>query len=203
MARSLVSKPKILLMDEPFSNLDPGFRMQLRMEVRRILKYLNITCLFVTHDQQEALYMGDRILVLNEGKIQQIDRNTDVFQNPKNEFVAEFIGLADFIEAKVLNNYAETEIGKVEIKTKAKNGESVNIMIRPDDVHINKTKNGNGFVVSREYRGMYYIYYIKLDSGKLVKSLSSHINDYNIGTKVDVELKPGHPLICFQNKVII
>jgi len=203
LARSLAPKPKILLMDEPFSNLDPGFRMQLRMEVRRILKYLNITCMFVTHDQQEALYMGDRILVLNEGKIQQIDRNTDVFQNPKNEFVAEFIGLADFIEAKVINNHAETEIGKVEIKTKAKSGESVNIMIRPDDVHINKTKNSNGFVVSREYRGMYYIYYIKLDSGKVVKSLSSHINDYNIGTKVNVELKPGHPLICFQNKVII
>ncbi len=203
LARSLGPKPKILLMDEPFSNLDPGFRMQLRMEIRRILKYLNITCLFVTHDQQEALYMGDRILVLNEGKIQQIDRNIDVFQNPKNEFVAEFIGLADFIDGKVLNDYAETEIGKVEIKTKAKNGASVDIMIRPDDVHINKTKNGNGFVVSREYRGMYYIYYIKLNSGKLVKSLSSHINNYNIGTKVDVKLKPGHPLICFQNKVII
>ena len=203
LARSLAPKPKILLMDEPFSNLDPGFRMQLRMEVRRILKYLNITCLFVTHDQQEALYMGDRILVLNEGKIQQIDSNTNVFQNPQNEFVAEFIGLADFLDGKVLNNHAETEIGKVEIKTKAKNGESVNIMIRPDDVHINKTKKGNGFVVSREYRGMYYIYNIKLNSGKLVKSLSSHINDYNVGTKVDVELKPGHPLICFKDKVII
>ena len=76
-------------------------------------------------------------------------------------------------------------------------------MIRPDDVHINKTKKGNGFVVSREYRGMYYIYNIKLNSGKLVKSLSSHINDYNIGTKVNVALKPGHPLICFKDKVII
>ena len=78
LARSLAPNPKILLMDEPFSNLDASFRAQLRMDVKRILKYLKITCLFVTHDQQEALYMGDRIIVLNKGKIQQIDKTSNV-----------------------------------------------------------------------------------------------------------------------------
>ncbi len=203
LARSLAPRPKILLMDEPFSNLDPNLRIQLRMEVRRILKYLKISCLFVTHDQQEALYMGDRIIVLNEGEIQQIDENKKVFQNPSNQFVAEFIGLADFIDGEIKDKYANTELGKIEVQSNASNGETVNIMLRPDDITITKNNAGNGFVVQREYRGMYYIYYIKLNSGKIVKSLSSHTNDFNVGTKVDVELTPGHPLICYKNQKII
>ena len=203
LARSLAPRPKVLLMDEPFSNLDPNLRIQLRMEVRRILKYLKISCLFVTHDQQEALYMGDRIIVLNKGEIQQIDDNISVFQNPSNQFVAEFIGPADFINGEIIDNYAKTELGKIEVKSNAQNGENVNIMVRPDDITINKKKTGNGFVVQREYRGMYYIYSIKLNSGKVVKTLSSHTNNFNVGTKVDVQLTPGHPLICFKNKEII
>ncbi len=203
LARSLAPRPKILLMDEPFSNLDPNLRIQLRMEVRRILKYLKISCLFVTHDQQEALYMGDRIIVLNEGEIQQIDENKKVFQNPSNQFVAEFIGLADFIDGEIKDKYANTELGKIEVQSNASNGETVNIMLRPDDITVTKNNAGNGFVVQREYRGMYYIYYIKLNSGKIVKSLSSHTNDFNVGTKVDVELTPGHPLICYKNQKII
>ena len=203
LARSLAPNPKILLMDEPFSNLDASFRAQLRMDVKRILKYLKITCLFVTHDQQEALYMGDRIIVLNEGKIQQIDKNINVFQKPKNEFVANFIGLADFIEARISDNHAETEIGNVEIASRVSNGDEVEILVRPDDISINKNKSGNGFIISKEYKGMYYIYHIKLNSGKMIKSLSSHINDYNVGTKVDVILSPGHPLVCYKNKVIV
>ena len=203
LARSLAPRPKILLMDEPFSNLDPNLRIQLRMEVRRILKYLKISCLFVTHDQQEALYMGDRIIVLNKGEIQQIDDNISVFQNPSNQFVAEFIGPADFINGEIIDNYAKTELGKIEVKSNATNGENVNIMVRPDDITINKKKTGNGFVVQREYRGMYYIYSVKLNSGKVVKTLSSHTNNFNVGTKVDVQLTPGHPLICFKNKEII
>tara|TARA_A100001037_G_scaffold179056_1_gene160623 strand:- start:1775 stop:2845 length:1071 start_codon:yes stop_codon:yes gene_type:complete len=203
LARSLAPRPKILLMDEPFSNLDPNLRIQLRMEVRRILKYLKISCLFVTHDQQEALYMGDRIIVLNEGEIQQIDENKKVFQNPSNQFVAEFIGLADFIDGEIKDKYANTELGKIEVQSNASNGETVNIMLRPDDITITKNNAGNGFVVQREYRGMYYIYYIKLNSGKIVKSLSSHTNDFNVGTKVAVELTPGHPLICYKNQKII
>ena len=203
LARSLAPRPKVLLMDEPFSNLDPNLRIQLRMEVRRILKYLKISCLFVTHDQQEALYMGDRIIVLNKGEIQQIDDNISVFQNPSNQFVAEFIGPADFIKGEIIDNYAKTELGKIKVKSNAQNGENVNIMVRPDDITINKKKTGNGFVVQREYRGMYYIYSIKLSSGKVVKTLSSHTNNFNVGTKVDVQLTPGHPLICFKNKEII
>ena len=157
LARSLAPRPKILLMDEPFSNLDPNLRIQLRMEVRRILKYLKISCLFVTHDQQEALYMGDRIIVLNEGEIQQIDENKKVILNPSNQFVAEFIGLADFIDGEIKDKYANTELGTIEVQSNASNGETVNIMLRPDDITITKNNAGNGFVVQREYRGMYYI----------------------------------------------
>ena len=147
--------------------------------------------------------MGDKIIVLNEGKIQQIDKNINVFQKPKNEFVANFIGLADFIEATISDNYAETEIGNVEIASRVSNGDEVEILVRPDDISINKNKSGNGFIISKEYKGMYYIYHIKLNSGKMIKGLSSHINDYNIGTKVDVSLSPGHPLVCYKNKVIV
>ncbi|MGC8782527.1 MAG: ABC transporter ATP-binding protein, partial [Anaerolineae bacterium] len=101
LARALVMEPKVLLMDEPLSNLDAKLREQMRTEIRRIQRRLGITSVYVTHDQTEAMTLSDRIVVMNQGRIEQIGRPTEVYRRPRTRFVADFIGRANFIEATV------------------------------------------------------------------------------------------------------
>ncbi|GEL08276.1 ABC transporter ATP-binding protein [Salisediminibacterium halotolerans] len=98
IARCLVLKPKVLLLDEPLSNLDANLRLIMRDEIRRLKEELNLTIVFVTHDQEEALSISDRVLVLKDGEVQQLDAPPAVYQHPENEFVAEFVGHANLIE---------------------------------------------------------------------------------------------------------
>ena len=104
LGRAIVRNPKVFLMDEPLSNLDANLRVQMRAEIKKLHKELNTTFVYVTHDQTEALTMGDRIVVLDKGVIQQVDTPETIYNNPKNKFVAGFIGQTNFIEAKVKNN---------------------------------------------------------------------------------------------------
>ena len=99
LARALAPRPDILLMDEPFSNLDQSLREQIRRDVLEILKKGKITAVFVTHDHEEALYMGDCIAVMNQGRIEQFESPTGIFHDPATRFVAEFFGMVDFIPA--------------------------------------------------------------------------------------------------------
>lgn len=109
LGRAIVRNPKVFLMDEPLSNLDANLRVQMRAEIKRLHKELNTTFVYVTHDQTEALTMGDRIVVLDKGKIQQVDTPEVVYNNPKNKFVAGFIGQTNFVEVKLENNRFKIE----------------------------------------------------------------------------------------------
>ncbi|MGX5377003.1 ABC transporter ATP-binding protein [Ligilactobacillus sp. LYQ135] len=111
IARALVQQPKVLLMDEPLSNLDARLRLQIREEIRALVKEVGITTIFVTHDQEEALSIGDRIILLNNGVVQQADRSQNLYLNPVNEFVANFIGnpVIDLFPVKLENNQFEGE----------------------------------------------------------------------------------------------
>ena len=104
LGRAIVRNPKIFLMDEPLSNLDTNLRVQMRAEIKRLHKELNTTFIYVTHDQTEALTMGDRIVVLNEGVIQQVDTPSNIYNKPINKFVAGFIGQTNFFDAEIINN---------------------------------------------------------------------------------------------------
>jgi iron(III) transport system ATP-binding protein len=147
LARALVMEPKVLLMDEPLSNLDAKLREEMRTEIRRIQKTLNITSVYVTHDQIEAMTLSDRIVVMNEGVIEQIGSPVEIYRFPNSRFVANFIGRANFIDGLVLaqNNATLTvrSLGQAitlsNIKREFRDGEAVTLIVRPEMIQIKKT----------------------------------------------------------------
>jgi ABC-type Fe3+/spermidine/putrescine transport system ATPase subunit len=147
LARSLALEPKVLLLDEPLSNLDANLRVIMREEIRSIQERIGITTIFVTHDQYEAMSISDRILVLNQGIIQQLGSPSDIYETPNNMFIAEFVGYVNFLEGKIENfdpdsgvYQLSTEYGNVSInKTNDKNlgkGDEVFLVIRPETVTL-------------------------------------------------------------------
>jgi iron(III) transport system ATP-binding protein len=107
LARALVIEPKVLLLDEPLSNLDAKLRVQTRVEITRLQKKLRITTVYVTHDQEEALCISDRIAVIDKGRIQQVGSPTEIYERPQNQFVADFIGVANFLRGKIIETIKE------------------------------------------------------------------------------------------------
>jgi iron(III) transport system ATP-binding protein len=199
LARALAPRPEVLLLDEPFSNLDAGRRLQVRQEVREILKASGTSVLFVTHDQEEALFMGDRVGVLDAGRLEQIGTPQEVFGAPATRFVAEFLGIPDFLPAQVVREGLKTELGlaqpHVELDLPA--GAGVDVLVRPDDVTLRPDPQGEARIARSVFRGMDYLYHVALPSGRLVRCLGPHAEPYVPGTPVRVELTPGHALTWF------
>lgn len=143
IARTLAYKPEVLLFDEPFGALDAQTRGHLRREIRRLLKKVNVPAIFITHDQEEALELGDRIAVINLGNIEQIGTPAEVYNNPANEYVATFLGAANILEGTVRGE--GIEIGGALVRAKIdrdrfKDGQAVKMVFRPEDVSVNKTQ---------------------------------------------------------------
>ncbi len=132
LARAVVLEPKILLLDEPFSGLDAILRVRLREELRRIQRRLHITAIFVTHDQEEALTLADRIAVMNAGRIEQLDAPTNIYTNPLTLFVADFIGSMNLIESETRGGQIPLSNLALEAPTGVENGK-VTVAIRPED----------------------------------------------------------------------
>lgn len=148
LARALVLEPDLLLLDEPLSNLDAKLRLNTREEIKRIQKELEITSIYVTHDQEEALIMADRIAIMNRGKIEQIGAPREVYNQPQNQFVAEFIGETNTIEGQVVaikDNFVEVETDYgfqllVKTTTKFTDEQRVVCLIRPEEIMISEKK---------------------------------------------------------------
>ena len=138
LGRAMVRKPKVFLMDEPLSNLDAKLRVQMRSEIKKLHKKLDTTFIYVTHDQTEALTMGDRIVVLDKGVIQQVDTPENIYSCPANIFVASFIGQMNFIDAKITDEYLTFEQVKIpltdDIKSKFADRKEIIIGIRPENM---------------------------------------------------------------------
>ncbi len=198
LARALAPDPQMLLLDEPFSNLDADLRGRIRSDVRAILKKTDASVIFVTHDQEEALFMGDRVGVMDQGKIMQIDSPEDIFHHPKNPFVADFIGIADFIGGRIKDEKTvDTEIGRLSYHRTFPSKLSVNVMIRPDFLDIVPTEDGVGEIVDRIFQGMFYLYRLRLPSGAEIKAMQHHTEKYEVGTRVSFHLTSDHKVICF------
>jgi iron(III) transport system ATP-binding protein len=199
LARAMAPQPIVLLLDEPFSSLDADLRIQIRAEVREILKNIQATAIFVTHDQEEALFMGDRLAVFNQGRLEQIASPEMIFHSPEARFVAEFMGQTDFLTGEVSPAGIQTEIGLLGQDLDLPLGTQVEIGIRADDISIETHAGGESIVISRQFKGALNIYSLRLPSGRLVHAYQPHTKIIQPGTSVHVLATPGHWLPCFIN----
>lgn len=199
LARALAPQPEILLLDEPFSNLDPGLRDQVRRDVREILRASNATAIFVTHDQEEALFVGDAIAVMRQGRIEQVGSPENIFHQPATRFVAEFIGMVDFIPAWRGQDRLSTEVGSVPWPNAGLPDSELEVMMRPDCLDCHPSDQGPGVICSREFRGAFYLYRVSLSSGHTVRCLLPHTQEYPVGARVAVKIRAGHSLRPFSN----
>jgi iron(III) transport system ATP-binding protein len=199
LARALTPQPIIILLDEPFSNLDADLRIKIREEVRIILKTINITSIFVTHDQEEALFMGDRLAVMNKGRIEQIGSPEEIFHQPDTRFVAEFMGNTDFLPGEVHPDGIQTEIGIIPQKVDLPVSTPVELAARADDITFEPKSGEKALILARHFKGAHNIYRLRLPSGRLLHAIQPHTKIIPPGTTVRVWADPGHPLACFHD----
>lgn len=188
LARALAPQPDILLLDEPFSNLDTGLRRQVRGEVRDILRANRTTAVFVTHDQEEALSLSDRIAVMFDGKLQQVDYPERLYNTPATPQIAEFMGEANFVPAQANGTRAQSPLGEVRLLGPMMG--AVQLLIRPERIHI-EAQGGSGAearVLWREYYGRNQRIGVVLNDGtRLTISTDTQIA-YSVGDTVRVSV---------------
>jgi len=186
LARAIVIEPKILLMDEPLSNLDAKLRVQMRTMIKKLQNRLGITTVYVTHDQEEALAISDRIAIMKDGEISQMDKPEIVYKKPSDSFVANFIGTSIFLEGKAHEN-SEFSIDKYKFKLNT-NKESVGdvlISVRPEQfILTNETDNSlKGEIVISTFLGDYWYYEIETDFGQVIE-VHEYTKDYEESRKL-------------------
>ncbi|HKY73621.1 MAG TPA: ABC transporter ATP-binding protein [Nitrospira sp.] len=198
LARALVQHPVLLLLDEPFSNLDPDMASRMRQELHDLLRRTKTTTILVTHDHDEAFAMADRIAVLNQGRLEQFDTPETIYHMPATPFVADFVGQADFIPGTVSNGMVHTELGEFPNTLACEDGTAVVVMIRPDDIHLVPTKGATSHVVSRQFRGSENLYAVSLPSGQIVHSSQASTSVYQEGTPVELRVLASHTVLFKQ-----
>ncbi len=208
LARALVLKPTVLLFDEPLSNLDTKLRGQMRGEIKRIQSMLGITTLYVTHDQSEALGISDRVVVMHHGQVEQVGTPEEVYGSPRSLFVADFVGNANFIEARIAE-VTDTVVmvqvqGKyIEVPRYCRNpefreGDEVYLVTKPEAVHlsIEGSNDGSGFtgrLVNRFFMGASVEYEVEFENGFLTAvQMSRDGTTVSVGTTVNIEFEVEH-----------
>jgi iron(III) transport system ATP-binding protein len=186
LARALAPAPALILLDEPFSNLDADLRAQMREEIGKILRAAATTAVFVTHDQEEAFSLADRVGVLRVGRLEQVDVPYEIYHHPATRFVAEFVGAADFLRGFVNEEGIVTELGPLANPGGHPAGMPVDVMIRPDDIDFIPHPDGEVVVVGRQFRGSEHVYRLRLASGARVHSAQPSTTVYPLGTRVRV-----------------
>ena len=193
LARALAGTPALVLLDEPFSGLDAGLRARVRVEVRGILKTAGVSALFVTHDQEEALSLADRVAVMCDGRIQQVGTPEEVYGRPASRWVAEFLGEADVLPAKVQDGWVECELAKVPAEAGLSSGDA-DVLVRPEAVALSyrpplgSRASLEGVVVEREFFGHDQLVHVELPSGRKIRSRSLSYPVWHPGDRVRVQL---------------
>jgi iron(III) transport system ATP-binding protein len=203
LARALTMEPKLLLLDEPLSNLDAKLRERMRFELKRLQRDLKLTTVYVTHDQSEALALSHEIAVMNEGRIVQIGAPRDIYERPHNRFVADFVGSANFLDATVIGREQQADIYRVQTTIgpltcfavePLKQGDDVVISLRPEDVHISaqRPETGNAFqavVEAKLFLGEFIEFQVKLAGTLLLARVHPSFSP-SVGTTVHVGMNP-------------
>jgi putative spermidine/putrescine transport system ATP-binding protein len=200
LARALAIEPRALLLDEPLSALDAKVRVQLREEIRRIQLRLGITTIYVTHDQEEALSISDRVAVLQKGQIEQIGSPAEIYGSPSTPFVAEFVGTMNRLEARVTDPQSgEVDYGGVRLAVDAVRGHSagehVLVLVRPETVELGPASNGSpltGEVISHTFLGPVTRLKVTFGEGEMTADVSaSRADSFPVGTRVGVGFPSG------------
>lgn len=194
IARAIVNEPEILLLDEPLGALDLKMRKEMQLELKAMHKKLGITFIYVTHDQEEALTMSDTIVVMNDGEIQQVGKPKEIYDEPNNAFVADFIGesniytgtMAKDNKVRFLNKYWDADpvdFGKFPVN------EKVDVVVRPEDFTLGKAGSGvvDGVVTSKIFKGMHYEYIINVGKSEVIVQSTAELDE---GVKVGLNVEP-------------
>lgn len=191
IARALINRPKVLLLDEPLGALDLRLRKDMQNELKRIQKAMGITFIYVTHDQEEALSMSDTVVVMDKGKIQQIGTPEDVYNEPKNAFVADFIGESNILDGIMREDYLVEFFGRRFkcVDSGFEKDEPVDVVIRPEDIDIVPTKDAHlcGTVTDITFKGVHYDTIVDFKGFKWLIQTT----DYNpVGSYIGIRLNP-------------
>ncbi|NCO74855.1 MAG: ABC transporter ATP-binding protein [Cyanobacteria bacterium] len=189
LARALAPQPKLILLDEPLSNLDVQVRERLRHEVRTILKSTNTSAIFVTHDQEEAMAIADKIGVMERGKLAQIGTPEEIYSYPQCKFVAEFVTQANFLQATKKDSLWCTELGQwcIDTPVNVREGE---LMFRQEDVILEADEEGVTIIQEREFLGREYRYCLQTNSGKRLHARTDIKTQLPVGAKVRLDILP-------------
>lgn len=201
LARALAPNPDVILLDEPFSNLDVELRERLSIDVRKILKGQGITAIVVTHDQNEAFAIGDQIGVMHEGQILQWDTAYNLYHEPTNRFVADFIGQGVFLKGTLIApDTINTEIGHVKGDRAYEwpKGAAVDLLLRPDDIVPDDSGKLIGRVINKAFKGAEIMYTLQLSTGSRILSMFPSHHLHEIGDEVGIRIAADH-MVAFQS----
>ncbi len=188
LARALAPQPALILLDEPLSNLDVQVRVRLRHEIRQILKATGITAIFVTHDQEEALAICDRIGVMSQGKIEQLGTPEAIYTRPASRFVAEFVTQANFIPAQRQGQLLITEIGAWELTSSQETVSQGDLMVRQEDISLKADDTAKVVISDRQFLGREYRYCLQTPSGGQIHARTTLHTQLEVGTKVQLAI---------------
>jgi spermidine/putrescine transport system ATP-binding protein len=209
LARALVLEPKVLLLDEPLAALDLKLRKQMQVELKSLQRRLGISFIYVTHDQEEALTMSDRVVVMNAGRIEQLGRAEEIYERPVTEFVAGFIGVSNIIEGTVESSGDQVSVinlGRASVAVRgdgARAGERVRVMVRPEKIRLSFDEPGGairGEIESAVYLGDSTSWRVVLEGGQSVTALEQNREPFSsshdrVGRKVFVSWEPESAVI--------
>lgn len=185
LARTLAVAPPLVLMDEPFSNLDAAMRVETRQEVRKLLKAAGSAAILVTHDQEEAMAVADRIAVMDAGRVVQIGTPDEIYRNPVSAFVASFLGRSNILTGTASGMEVKTEFGNLPL-SRAANG-AVSLSVRPEQIMLEPDPDGTASVVGREFRGHDQLFWVQ-DGERCMLVISGAGASIDIGAKVRLRI---------------
>ncbi|EGM76815.1 ABC-type spermidine/putrescine transport system, ATPase component [Rheinheimera sp. A13L] len=199
LARALAPEPEVLLLDEPFSGLDADLREALAQDIRGIIKQRGISALMVTHDQFEAFAMADQIGVMQHGKLQQWGSAYELYHQPANRFVADFVGHGALLKGEVLaDNRVCTALGVfTQTESEFTSGATVDLLVRPDDIVHDDESGFTAKVVGKSFRGSHILYSLELEGAEQVYCLAPSHHDHRLQSRIGIRLELDH-LVLFQ-----
>jgi ABC-type Fe3+/spermidine/putrescine transport system ATPase subunit len=198
LARALAPEPTIVLLDEPWSSVDPVMRAAVRDEMAGIVRAAGTTVLLVTHDQEEALGLADRVALMRDGRIVQVDPPERLYHQPADRWAAQFVGAANFLDGRLAAGRALTPLGVLDPATAPAGDEGAcEVLVRPELIQLEPTPAGHGLVVGREFRGHDVMYRVQLDDGTALWSQRPSNELVALGARVRVTLHEG-PIAVFR-----